>query len=140
MTKSAKFHSSIQLKWQQCLHLKKPKKSRRLQSWIMRETELISFLSPVEAQNMSAGKLIYFHYDVLLCLFSVFLIFIFLEQHFVSEATIGKFTLQDIFHSLFYYYFIFCCTTNELRFYSYYINRRRELLQIFLSVLPDWRD
>lgn len=74
--------------------------------WGNEPTRRIHFIPPRAttaqkkcAQNMSAGKLIYFHYDVLLCLFlprsptfclAVFLIFIFLATAFCLRNNNGK--------------------------------------------------
>lgn len=79
---------------------------------------------------MSAGKLIYFHYDVLLCLLLFFNIhFLFLEQHFVFE-TQQEYSLCKTFfiHFPFILFHIMPCTASRdectmLRIRSYCISR-----------------
>lgn len=98
MTKSAKFHPSMHQNWSTVYNnIIICRKTQRIwevcdvyemaQSWILLRVKVYFIPSPVETQNMSAGKLIYFHYAVLLCLSSVqyFFNIHFHEQHFVFQ-------------------------------------------------------
>lgn len=107
MTKSEKFHPSMHQKRGMITTMSPSGEThpKELQREISREGKFISFPSPAKIQNMSAGKLIYFHYDVLLCLFSAFF-----NIHFPRTTFCLRNTIENSLYKTFFIHFpYFCC-------------------------------
>lgn len=110
MTKSAKFHPSMIQKRRMITTMSS---SADEESWMLSQafaTTRIHFISLSRENSKHVCRKI--NIFSLWCLIvSVFLIFIFLEQHFVFE-TQKENSLCKTFsiHFFFFYYFIFCCS------------------------------